>query len=317
MLKRLKYEELRAAISAEFGALDPIVLDGKTASLSDVFDQLRTPSLLQPYKLVVVDDAEDFVKAHREALERYAQNPVEEATLVLRPSRWYPGNLDKHIKKVGAIVKCDALKPDKARPWIVARAAQVHQRKLTPDAAAALVARLGCDLGVLDNEVAKLALLVEPAEPIIRELVTQAVGRASDEEAWAIQDAVLADLAVGGRGVGAALAKLHEVVDLARQPDVLVLYFVADLFRKLYLASMMQRQGVNDHTIGRELKLFPWERQQVFMKVLHRLDAAAAGRLFDHIVEMDVRAKSGLGDHIGNLECFCAVLADELQGRPA
>ena len=106
-VKKQKIDQLRAALEAEHGELQKFDFDGKTATLADVFDELRGYSLMGGYKLVVVDPADDFVKAHREPLERYAQNPVDHATLVLRAGTWNRGNLDKHIAKVGAVVKCE------------------------------------------------------------------------------------------------------------------------------------------------------------------------------------------------------------------
>ncbi|MEZ6189671.1 MAG: hypothetical protein R3C45_00085 [Phycisphaerales bacterium] len=43
----------------------------------------------------------------------------------------------------------------------------------------------------LDSELAKLALMVKPGEPIDRALIEQTVGKSSDEKAWEVQEAVL------------------------------------------------------------------------------------------------------------------------------
>ena len=105
MLKRLRLDQLREALEAVHGDIDPIKLDGRQVQLADVFDEVRGYSLMQSYKLVVVQQAEDFVKAHRAALERYAEDPVDHATLVLVADTWHKGNLDKKIAKVGAVVR--------------------------------------------------------------------------------------------------------------------------------------------------------------------------------------------------------------------
>jgi DNA polymerase III delta subunit len=104
-----------------------------------------------------------------------------------------------------------------------------------------------------------------------------------------------------------AIVKLRELIDLAGQPDVLTLYFVADLIRKLYLAKRMQRQGMARGTIGRELKLFG-SREKLFMDALNRLGEQRISDLFDLILRLDLRSKSGLGDARRNLEAFCATL---------
>ena len=93
--------------------------------------------------------------------------------------------------------------------------------------------------------------------------------------------------------------------------QVLVGYFVADLFRKLHVALMMRQQGAPDGQIAKHLRL--WGPQQVaFTGFMRRLNSASAGRLFDRIVEFDRRSKSGFGTPLRNLECFCTAVADEL-----
>lgn len=307
MVKRMRMQALREALTAEHGEVETFTFDGRTASLADVLDELRGYSLMQTYKLVIVDDADEFVKKHREPMERYAASPVDHATLVLRSTTWNKGNLDKAIEKVGGIVKCDAMRPAEAQAELVRRAQAEHGVKLSPAAAGMLVERLGTELLKLDQEVAKLSLLVGPGNAIEPKLIDEVVGRSSDEQAYMVQDAVLAAMQHGDPRE--ALSKVHELVDLSGQADVLVTYFVADLVRKLNVGLLARRAGVAEPLIAKQLKLWG-PRQQAFMGVLRRLDAGAAGRLFDRAVAADARAKSGLGEPLRNLECFCVRLAD-------
>ena len=296
----------------EHGEVQTFVFDGKTAALADVLDELRSFSLMQQYKIVIVDDADVFVTAHREPLERYAVNPVDAATLVLRSGKWNKGNLDKLIERVGSMVKCEPLSENEIGPWLAARAQSVHDRKIDPRAANLLAQRLGGDLALMDNELAKLSVMGAPGEAITVELVEQLVGRGSEEDAWAVQEAILESLAQPGLHTGGrAIEKMRDLVDLAGQPDVLVAYFVADLFRRLYLGALMRRDGASDFQIAGEFKLWG-PRKDVFMQVLRRLNVKAAGELFDRIVEMDVRSKTGRGEAVRNLECFCALMGDDL-----
>ncbi len=273
-------------------------------------DELRSFSLMQTYKLVIVDDADQFTKAHRPALERYADEPVDHATLVLRSTTWNKGNLDKKIAKIGGVVRCDEPSPDQAKRWLTQRAEKTYGSRITPDAAATLVERLGCDLMQLDTELGKLALMVEPGQPIQPDLVRQTVGRGSEEQAWAMQEAVLEGLQ--RRSAEPMLAKLHELVDLGGQPDVLVAYFVADLIRKLNVALMMTRAGVPQGQMLKQLKIFG-PRQRPFMQMVGKLQSRQMARLFEQVLTADAWAKSGRGQTVRNLEAFCVRLADEVQ----
>jgi DNA polymerase III subunit delta len=319
MLKRQHVQALREAIDAAGGPVETITFDGKSAPLADVLDELRSFGLMQQHKLVIVDDAHEWVKQHREAVERYTQSPSDHGTLVLRAPEWHAGKLDKLIEKVGAIIKCVPPSDAEAVAWISRRCKEVHARMLSPKAAELLVDRLGADLGRLDSEAAKLALMVKPEEPIEPALVMQLVRRGSDEAAWAVQSVLMASMdKLGSRrvtGAGAALAagpvieKIHEIVDLSGQSEVVVVYAVADLMRKLMLASSLRKQGAGDAQIASELRLWG-DQKTAMMGLLRRLDEATAARLFDRVMELDRRSRTGLGDPVRNLECFCAELAD-------
>jgi DNA polymerase-3 subunit delta len=311
MGKRQTLDALRTALLTEHGDVDIVTYDGRSCELADVLDELRSYGLMQQYKIVVVDEADTFITNHREALERYAASPVDNATLFFRANRWYKSKLDKLIEKHGCLIKCEPLTQPKAAAWLMEQAVKKHQRKLDRATADILVRRLGTALGRLDIELEKLAVLVGPDEPIDCNLIDQVVGRSSDEQAWAVQEALLEAL-LSPKGSAAAVAKLRELVDLAGQPDVLVSYFVADLIRRLYHAMILKRQGMASGQIAREMKMWG-PRQATFMRLLDRLSPSTASRLFDRIIELDVRAKSGRGKALRNLEGFCAALADEVK----
>lgn len=311
VLKEDAIRTLNNAVETAYGAVDVLRFDGKDARLVDVLDELRSFGLMQQHKIVVVADADQFVTNHRAVLERYAQDPVDHGTLVLNCGRWYKGKLDELIAKVGALIECKPLTVARAKSVLIEQAASRHHCRLSGPAAQMLIDRLGVSPRRLDSEVAKLAVLVGEGDAISPDLIDQVVGRSSDEQAWSVQEAVLAAMADPRGGGGAAIGKIHELIDLSRQADVLVAYFVADLIRKLYLGLMMSRQGASDRQIASELRLWG-PRQTAFMAALRRLSEPAAGRLFDRIIQADARAKSGFGDSARNIECFCAAMADQL-----
>lgn len=274
--------------------------EGKTAQLADVLDDLRSVGLMQQHKIVIVADADPFITAHREALERYAESPEPTATLVLRPGTWNASwKLHKAIRKVGVVVKCESPNEADAARWLTRRAAEHHRVKLEPRIAGRLVERLGADLGRLDSELGKLAAGLSEGEAITAERIETLVGHASEEKAWEIQEALLSG------NPARAIAKLHELIDLAGQPDVLVTYFVADLMRKLHHAAVMLGERQNEFTVCKALRIWPKERQTPFIRAAKRLGTDGAARLLDGLVELDRRSKSGFGKTTPNLERFC------------
>ena len=339
-IKKEKVDQLRTTLTAEHGEIQKFDFDGKIATLAEVFDEVRGYSLMGGYKLVVVDPADDFVKAHREPLERYAQNPVDHATLVLRAGTWHRGNLDKHIAKVGAVIKCEPPKPAEAVSRLVARAKNVHGMTLDRPAAQLLVDRLGVHLTRLETELDKLAAMAGALSPkgrslkasgggIDRAMVEAAVGKSSDEKAWEVQESILAAMAPGpgggfrGRGPatggqgkspggssgGAVVEKVRELIDLGGQPEILVMYFVADLARKLAVGGQMRAAGESDAAIGKALKLWG-PRQRTFMDVLRAVGPDGGAAMLDKALTADARSKSGFGPAGRNLEGLCVQMAD-------
>ncbi|MEM9914207.1 MAG: DNA polymerase III subunit delta [Planctomycetota bacterium] len=329
-IKKEKIDQLRAALEKEHGEVQRFTFDGKVATLAEVFDEVRGYSLMGGYKLVIVDPADDFVKAHREPLERYAQNPVDHATLVLRAVGWNRGNLDKYIAKVGAVIKCEPPKPAEAVARLVARAKDVHGLSIERPAAQLMVDRLGVHLVRLETELDKLAAMAGALSPkgrsmksaggIDRAMVEQAVGKSSDEKAWEVQESILAAMAPGmNRGGGDGMAnsggggrivtKVRELIDLGGQPEILVMYFVADLARKLAVGGQMKAAGESEGAIGKALKLWG-PRQRLFMDVLRKVGPDGGARLLDLALTADGRSKSGFGPAGRNLEGLCVQMAD-------
>ncbi|MEM1109914.1 MAG: DNA polymerase III subunit delta [Planctomycetota bacterium] len=318
-IKKEKIDQLRAALEKEHGEVQRLSFDGKIATLAEVFDELRSYSLMGGYKLVIVDPADDFVKANREPLERYAQSPVDHATLVLRAAGWNRGNLDKHIAKVGAVIKCEPPKPAEAVSRLVARAKDVHGMSIDRPAAQLMVDRLGVHLVRLETELDKLAAMAGALSPkgrsmknsggIDRAMVEQAVGKSSDEKAWEVQESILAAMGSRQASGGMILTKVRELIDLGGQPEILVMYFVADLARKLAVGGQMKAAGEPEGAIGKALKLWG-PRQRLFMDVLRKVGPDGGARLLDLALTADARSKSGFGPAGRNLEGLCVQMAD-------
>ncbi len=111
----------------EFGDIARFEFDGETAELALVLDELRSFALFEPHKLVIVDAADKFLaeqprddddgkkaprsrqSPRRRALEAYADNPVAQASLLLRADTWRPGKLDKIVAGIGAVIKFEPL----------------------------------------------------------------------------------------------------------------------------------------------------------------------------------------------------------------
>jgi len=293
-----------ACLHERFGAVDEFSFDGASCSLADVLDELRSYGLMSQHKVVVVDNAEQFMQGddRRRAMERYAESPMQDATLILRSAGWRPGTFDKLVAAVGVILKCEAPGAAEAVRWAVARSQKRHGVELSAAGAQALVERVGPDLGRLDSELGKLAVgalaaAQVPAQGgtpgsaahvvITPELVKEFTGLSREEQAWEIQGA----LATGDPAQ--ALSKVDELLRVSRAPEVMLAWSAIDLVRKVHDAAALAAQGQPDGAIAKQLKLWG-DGAAVVLRVARLVPLARAGALLQAAVAADRRMKSGL-----------------------
>ncbi len=160
-LKRLVRE---AILSAVLKDADPSFavsnFPGDRLDFSTVRNDLDTLPFLSPVRVVVVDQADGFVTANREALERYVANPSKIGVMVLDVKTFPETTKLAKALPDAAKVACKAPPPGKLPEWSRKRAADAHGKPLAPDAAERLVELVGPQMGLLDQELAKLAVAV-------------------------------------------------------------------------------------------------------------------------------------------------------------
>jgi DNA polymerase III delta subunit len=267
---------------------------------------------------VVVDHAEQAIKEEaRAVLERYVQSPSENATLVLRCVRWYPGKLDEMIAKVGTKIELEAITHEKAVIWTTRRAEKRHGAHVEPGAAEQLVTKLGVELGRIDTELEKLATFAgggSPASPgqapvrITEAMVAELVGMTREEEAWGLQDSILSGDAER------ALAHLRLILDNSRKDAAVPLSWAClDLARKLHSASRALKQGENAWSLAGRLRIFGTSRDQI-LATAGRVPPARMAAILKEAVASDLASKSGLGDPDRNLERLTLRFARALRG---
>jgi DNA polymerase-3 subunit delta len=194
-LKQEATEALRQLVGADDqGEYSVTTLAGSQVELRDVLDAARTRSLFSSgRRLVIVDDADDFVKNNRAALEDYFQRPAAASLLVLVVSTWpKTTRLYKSLDSgAGLQIECSTPTPARLAKWLARRADARHGARMEVAAAQRLVDLIDPDVGLLDQELARLALLVDPGEAITVQQVEAGVGGWRSRTAWEMIDAML------------------------------------------------------------------------------------------------------------------------------
>ncbi|MFO0827851.1 MAG: DNA polymerase III subunit delta [Phycisphaerales bacterium] len=302
-------KRFREMLEAKFGVIDSIAFDGASVSTATLLDELRSWGLMQTHKLVMLDNADQFLAAEerRRALERYVEEPMNDSTLLMRSTTWRPGNLDKMIDKAGGtLIKCEPPNEESAEAFCRRRSDKQHRVPIDDDAARLLVERLGADLLRLDSELGKLAAMVcdRPQPRITRDDVAEVVGLGREEQAWAIQDALVSGDAE------AALTKLWELLDVGRVPEQLVVWSTVELVRKIHEVSRRLAQGEGEESVAKAVGLWGPTRGAI-LRLGRKLQPAVAARLLEAAIGLDLNARRGVTrDLVRRLQGFSVELTD-------
>lgn len=320
---RLGYtDQLRKAIEEAGESTQITRFDGGSSSPADVLDECRSMGLLAGYKIVVVDDAHEFVtsgarggdagadeseepasrdSSRRAMLERYVQAPCEGVTLVLRAPSWRKGNLDKMIEAVGRIVPCDRLTPERAALWTTQRCLRTHQREIDPSAAELLVRALNADLASIDAELLRLSAAVDAGARITTKDVERFVRPVLEaEDAWRFGDHLLSGSARAG------VEKLHEMIDQRGVDPVPLRAACISVASKLHAVSREIERGVPLAATGKGLKMFWGPQAEAIRRVAASAHPDACAALLQHCLDADFKGKTGREDPVRGLE-WCVI----------
>ncbi len=274
-----KLEEwLLGAGAGEFGRS---VFAGETAEGASVHDELDTLQFAAPRRLVIVQDADPFVSRYRDKLEKYLEHPSATGNLVLVVKSWPRTTRLAKALPDAATIECGA--PRNLAAWCGKWATAQHGKLLNSAAANVLVELAGPDMGVLDQEIAKLAAYVGAAQQIQAKDVDQLVGHSRLLTAWQMLDAA----AEGDHAK--ALTTLHRLFEQGEEP-IVVLGAMSWQLRRLAQVARLCQQGSSVQAAISRAGLPPFKQEKV-QQHLRQLGPRAL-QLYDWLLEADLALKS-------------------------
>jgi DNA polymerase-3 subunit delta len=223
---------LRAAVLADGPAdFNSERLEGAATSPAALLDAVHTLPVMAQRRLVVLRDPEAARAGQRGLLEAVAEVVAElregsETVLVVVASR--VDGRARWVKAFGAEARVDCDPPRRVREVAAFARAEAKRQgvDLEPGAAELLAERVGPQLLMLRQEIAKAALLAGPGETVSRAHVGVGTADVAEEPIWDLTDAI-------GEGRGAdALAVLAKLLR-AGAPAPVVLGALASHFRRL------------------------------------------------------------------------------------
>lgn len=282
----LRAEMVRDMIarSGADGGLGPTHFDGERATLAEVLDEVRTPSLLGGSRLVIVNDADELISRFREKLERYCAAPAVGGTLLLLCDS-LPKNqrIYKAIAGGGKILTVEAPKGRSLVSWIIDRARSEYGKQLAVDAADLLRAHVGDSSGALDSELAKLATYVGQRAEIQLADIEVLTDCHREEIIFAVVDA----LAEGN--AGGAVAAWNQVLATDRAAPGRSIAGIAWALRSMLEARRELDAGGNVYGMAPRMRVDPG----VLKKRLERFTTRHLQRMQRDLLEIDLAIKTG------------------------
>ncbi len=172
---RFQREEALVALVDTY--IDPATRDfnldrlrGTEVDVESLASVLATPPMMAEFRVVVVTEVEALAGSAqaRDVLLKVAATPPPglAAILVADIPSGSKAKVYRSLKAACHTAEFPAVSRDDVPGWLMARARESHDRELEPEAARALGAAVGNDLGVLVRELEKLSDMVEDGEPI-------------------------------------------------------------------------------------------------------------------------------------------------------
>jgi DNA polymerase-3 subunit delta len=241
-------------------------------------------------RVVVVDGADDFVSRYRGELEDEATHGRSSGVLILQVKS-LPANtrLYKSVAANGLLIDANTPSGVKLPGWLSGWARSRHQAKLPKAAATLLVETAGEELGLLDQEIAKLALMAGPGGEITTEMVRQHVGGWRTRTTWDMLDAAL------DGNLPEALKQLDRLLGSGEQP-IALLGQIGFSLRRLAATTrlVIQSERRGRRTPLRRALEEAGTRPFLIKKLegqLRRLGRARGQRLYEWLLQADLDLK--------------------------
>ena len=208
-------------------------LEGRASTIDQVRDSVRALPVMAPHRLVILTEPEaargaagkQMGAALGELVKELAEQT--ETVLVVTASK-----VDKRVAWVKAfkdpamVISCEAPKGAKAVVSFVNAEASAQDVELANGVAEMLVERIGPQLLMLRQEIAKVSLLAGLGEPVTRKHVAASTSHIAEDSIWDLMDAI-------GDGRSALALMLLARMAGKGAPAPVVLASLASHFRKL------------------------------------------------------------------------------------
>lgn len=257
---------------------------GDGADWPAIHDELATLPFLGPRRVVIIENADPFVTRFRGQLEKYAPRPFSTGVLVLTV-KTFPATTRLAKLLTETTITCKAPASAKMSSWCIEWARSQHGKQLTQTAAQMMLDLVGSDMGLLDQELAKLAVYVGKGARIDTDDVDRLVGRSQSANVFKVFDAI------GSGRAADALAILDQLLGQGEDPFGVLGAFGWQL-RRLAKAARLAISGTSMGEAMDRAGVAQWpDARRAAEQLLRHLGRRRASQIFDWLLEIDLGMK--------------------------
>ncbi|MGI6066295.1 MAG: DNA polymerase III subunit delta [Bacillota bacterium] len=293
-------------------------LDGQVVSPAQVVESAGMIPVFADKRLVVVNNAPWFssVKSDGdetpeqsvEPLLRYLENPSPTTCLVLVGGE----KIDlrkktvKIIKQTGQLIQFPSLWGKELNGWIEEQFRK-HGKTIDRSALEYLSMAVGNNLSLLASEIEKIVIYLGAEEQVGYHDVTRIISPSSLITVFNLMDMV------GQRRASTAIQQLREITKTGEQ-EIKILSLLARHFRILIHVQVMDKKGLREHEITRELGLASFITKKAISQCRNFTEEELVQGL-EILLEADVAIKTGKGEPLSLLETTILKMCSRNQSK--
>ena len=312
-LKRYYLGELREKVVGDgsFSAFNHAVYDGEEIDFASVRDDIMSPPMFEPYKLIEwrYPDFDGMKESELDELERLLDlvASTDYAVLAFLVSE---GDIDlgtpkkesKFVKRFGEkirILNFEKCNDAQLLSWLK-RHFDAEGVAVTKDVLDALILRAGHSMTVLNNEVIKLCMLAKAREQqSISTADVELVASSTPEcDTFALSNAILE------RNKKGAFLALEDMKSKRLDP-IMILGMMAKTYTDIVSVVIMLADGINSQDIQTATKMNPY-RLKLYVGAAKRYPPEKANAILTELARVDTGAKYGGVTGYTAIEMFIA-----------
>lgn len=273
-------------IERECADAEKVILDGGELSPGD-FSNETAPSLFGQERLVVLRELQDIPEESQEEILRFLSDQPEDICLVLIHPGGVKGKafIEKLKKAKVAVISCDPIKKDGEKIELVKAEALDRGRKISNDAARALVDASGTDAREMISALHQL--LSDNAGVIEVSDVNALFAGRVETTSFAVADAILES------SLGQALVTLRQALDTGVDPVVIVNSLASSLRTLAKVGSAPRSARAAE--LAPVLGMAPWQVDKA-RRQLSGWNGAGITQAITAIARADSQVKGGGAD---------------------